>query len=91
VIASFHSGILTKEGTASLNTLVKIAFHSSVGNLSAPTGLLAQGIMRQPFWMVNKNLFADMMGIVRNVHIPALDPLVSWWTVSEMRNGLKNN
>ena len=47
--------------------------------------------MRQPFWTVNKNLFAGMVEVVGNVHIPALHPLITWWTVSEMRNGLKDN
>lgn len=91
VIVSFHSGLLTKEGIASPNTLVQIAFRSSAANLAAPTGLLARGIMRQPFWMVNEGLFANLIAVVGNVHIPALNPVVSWWTVSEMRNGLKDN
>jgi hypothetical protein len=91
LVVCFESGILVKEGFASPTNYVSVAFCSSFANISAPTGLLARGFMRQPLWKLDTHRFTNMIGTIGQVHIPAFDPLLSWWTMSELRNGPKDN
>jgi hypothetical protein len=91
LVVCFASGVLVTEGLASPTNGVAVAFRSSPANLAAPTGLLARGIMRQPAWTVATHMFTNMVGTVGHVHVPAIDPLLSWWTVAELRNGPRDN
>jgi hypothetical protein len=91
LVVYFEGGILVKEGLASPTNYISVAFCSSFANISAPTGLLARGIMRQPSWKLDTRRFTNMIGTIGHVHIPAFEPLLSWWTTSELRNGPKEN
>jgi hypothetical protein len=91
LLVCYSGGVLVKEGLASPNTCVSVAFCSEVNALAAPTGLLARGIMRQPYWTLEERVLAETIATLGNVHIPALDPLLTWWTVSDQRNGVNDN
>ncbi|KAF8248658.1 hypothetical protein K440DRAFT_624416 [Wilcoxina mikolae CBS 423.85] len=53
--------------------------------LAAPAALLVRGIMRQPVWVVVTRFTDIPLG---QVHIPAVDQVTSWWTISEGLNTL---
>lgn len=91
LLVCYMGGVLVKEGIAAPNTIVNVAFRSSIENLAAPTGLLLRGIMRQQSWKVEPGALDETITALANVHIPALHSLVTWWTVSELRNTLKDN
>jgi hypothetical protein len=88
VLVSFLGGVLVREGLGFPNARLGVGFRSSIAELAAPTPLLARAIMRQPQWMVdNVELGGDTIPI-GNVHIPSINSMVDWWTLSEDRNDL---
>jgi len=46
VIAVFKGGVITEKGLAYPDTIIAVAFPSSIVNITAPTPLLTYGIIR---------------------------------------------
>ncbi|KAH0539048.1 hypothetical protein FGG08_004394 [Glutinoglossum americanum] len=86
ILASFFGGILVNEGLAFPNARMGIAFRSSITELASPTPLLARAIMRQPQWMVDSEELKRGALPIGNVHIPSINSMIDWWTISEDRN-----
>lgn len=86
LIVSFNGGILVTEGLAAPNTRLLLSFHASPQALGAPTSLLARAIMRQPQWLLTHP--SPLAIPIGNVHIPSLNSVKNWWTLSEDRNDM---
>jgi hypothetical protein len=88
VLASYSGGLLVTEGLASPNARLLTAFRCKTTDLAKPTSLLARAAMRQPEWILDD--YAEFAkGIpLGNVHIPGINSIIDWWTVSEDRNDL---
>ena len=94
VIVSYNGGVAVKEGLAFPNTCMLLGVPTlPAATLASPVAILARGILRQPTWFVVTKL-TGLMDALGNVHVPAVDPLMSWWTLSENENdsdGLQNH
>jgi len=94
LVVSYNGCISVKEGLAFPKTCILLGIPTiAAEGLAAPAGLLVRGIMRQPRWVVVTKL-TDLMVPLGGVHIPAMDPVKTWWTISEGTNdlqGLQNN
>ena len=91
MVVSFNGGLLASEGLVSNDAIMCVAFSCQTANLIAPTAWLARAIMRQPRWMVDRGALCSITDTIGKVHIPALSSIMSWWTVSELRNGPSDN
>ncbi|KAL2405805.1 hypothetical protein ABEF95_002552 [Exophiala dermatitidis] len=91
IIASFSAGILCQEGLASTDVNTCVGFSCNSESLSAPTPWFARAIMRQPQWRVNRDAFVSITDTIGKVHVPSLSSLMTWWTMSELRNGPEDN
>ena len=86
VIISFNGGVLVKEGLAFPGACMLLGLPAlPAAAISSPAAILARGVLRQPTWFVVTTL-TGMRGVLGEVHVPAVDSLVSWWTVSENEN-----
>ncbi|KAH0563337.1 hypothetical protein GP486_002099 [Trichoglossum hirsutum] len=88
VLVSFFGGILVDEGLLFPGARMAVAFSSPIGELAAPTPLLARAIMRQPQWMVENPEMGGGAVPLGNVYIFSVNSMMDWWTVSEDRNDL---
>jgi len=89
LVVSYNGCISVKEGLAFPKTCILLGIPTiAAEGLAAPAGLLVRGIMRQPRWVVVTKL-TDLMVPLGGVHIPAMDPVKTWWTISEGTNDLQ--
>lgn len=91
VVVSFDGGIIAQEGLVTSDVTMCVAFACTTGGLAAPTAWLVRAIMRQPRWRVNRKAFCSINDTIGKVHIPSLSSIMAWWTMSELRNGHRDN
>ncbi|KAI9859760.1 MAG: hypothetical protein M1813_006477 [Trichoglossum hirsutum] len=88
ILVSFFGGILVEEGLGFPGARMGVAFRSPIGELAAPTPLLARAIMRQPQWMVENAELGHGAIPLGGVYIFGISSMMDWWTVSEDRNDM---
>jgi hypothetical protein len=87
VIVVFQGGVLTSEGLGYPDTTMVSAFSSAITSLSAPTPLLARGIMRQPRWSLEQShINKDTLPFMGGTYVSSFDSILTWWTIAEDRN-----
>ncbi|KIW22539.1 uncharacterized protein PV07_12417 [Cladophialophora immunda] len=91
VVIYFTSGILVQEGLASTDVGMCVAFCCTMNGLAAPTAWLVRAIMRQPRWSVDRKAFTSINDTIGKVHVPSLSSIMTWWSMSELRNGPTEN
>jgi hypothetical protein len=91
VVVSYTGAVLTQEGLAFPNAQMCLAFTCPMADLAAPTPLLARGLMRQPQWSVEyTQISKDTLPNLGGMYITSFDSLVTWWTVAEDRNDMRD-
>lgn len=94
VIVSYNGGIAVKEGLAFPGTCMLLGVPAlPAAAIASPALIFARGILRQPSWFVVTRL-TGLTDVLGGVHVPAVDPPASRWTVSENQNdsdAIQNN